>query len=67
LSAKEAWTDIPVLCSGIYTNRTHDILLLLNGEIILIDIPEDVEEAYQPLDPRDGEQGGGTVVPRRGR
>ena len=47
----------------------QDILLLLGGEIILIDIPADVEEPYQPVDPRTTDQGGGsTAAPtRRGR
>jgi Ca-activated chloride channel family protein len=44
----------------------QDILLLLDGEILLIDIPEDIEEEYQPIDPRTTEQAGGTVpVPVR--
>jgi len=47
----------------------QDILLLLDGEIILIDIPADVEEPYQPVDPATTDQGGGsTAAPaRRGR
>lgn len=47
----------------------QDILLLLDGEILLIDIPADVEEDYQPVDPRTTDQGDGTVAPspRRGR
>ena len=51
----------------------QDILLLLNGEILLIDIPADVEEPYDPIDPEDPDQnnGGDTIggggSPRRGR
>ncbi len=43
----------------------QDILLLLDGEIILIDIPADVEEEYDPVDPEDEEQAGACA--RRGR
>lgn len=39
----------------------QDILLLLDGEILLIDIPADVEEPYEPVDPRTTDQGGGTA------
>ncbi len=47
----------------------QDILLLLDGDILLIDIPAEVEEAYQPVDPRTTDQGSGTVAPpvRAGR
>ena len=47
----------------------QDILLLLDGEILLIDIPAEVEEQYQPVDPRTTDQGDGTVAPpvRHGR
>jgi Ca-activated chloride channel family protein len=47
----------------------QDILLLLDGEILLIDIPAEIEEPYQPVDPRTTDQGDGTVAPsaRRGR
>ena len=47
----------------------QDILLLLDGEILLIDIPADVEEEYNPVDPETTDQGGGTTAPtaRRGR
>jgi len=47
----------------------QDILLMLDGEILLIDIPPDVEEEYNPVDPETTEQGSGTATttPRRGR
>ncbi|UCD51611.1 MAG: hypothetical protein JSW27_03070, partial [Phycisphaerales bacterium] len=44
----------------------QDILLLVNGEIILIDIPDDVEEEYTPVDPADEEETTGAGA-RRGR
>jgi len=47
----------------------QDILLLLDGQIILIDIPAEIEEPYQPVDPRTTDQGSGTTAPpvRAGR
>ena len=47
----------------------QDILLLFHGEILLIDIPADVEEQYNPVDPETTDQGSGTTAPsmRRGR
>jgi Ca-activated chloride channel family protein len=47
----------------------QDILLLVDGEIVLIDIPAEVEEEYQPVDPRTTDQGSGTTAPpmRAGR
>jgi Ca-activated chloride channel family protein len=44
----------------------QDILILVNGEIILIDIPTDVEEEYNPVDPA-GEEATTGASARRGR
>ena len=49
----------------------QDILLLVGGEIVLIDVPADVEEEYAPVDPQEADQGneddGAPACPRRGR
>lgn len=47
----------------------QDILVLVDGEIVFIDIPADVEEPYEPVDPRTTGTNGGATAPgaRRGR
>jgi Ca-activated chloride channel family protein len=49
----------------------QDILILVDGEIVFVDIPADVEEPYQPVDPETtgtGDASGGTApAARRGR
>ena len=46
----------------------QDILLSVAGEIVLIDIPESIEEPYEPEDPRTVESPGlGSGGRRRGR
>jgi Ca-activated chloride channel family protein len=47
----------------------QDILILVGGEIVLVDIPADVEEPYQPVDPAtaDNSSSGSTAPARRGR
>ena len=49
----------------------QDILLLVGGEIVLIDVPADVEEEYAPVDPQEADQAneddGAPACPRRGR
>jgi Ca-activated chloride channel family protein len=46
----------------------QDILVLVDGEIVLIDIPPDVEEPYEPVDPSTaGSSGSSGAAARRGR
>jgi len=56
---------------NIAMQRAQDILLLVGGEIVLIDVPADVEEEYAPVDPQEADQGntddGAPACPRRGR
>ncbi|MHC4355075.1 MAG: hypothetical protein ACYS0H_20425 [Planctomycetota bacterium] len=46
----------------------QDIVILVGEEIVKIDIPEDIEEAYEPEDPSDLDSpGSGSSAARRGR
>ena len=44
----------------------QDVVVLVGEEIVMIDIPEDVEEPYEPEDPRDLDSPGSGGA-RRGR
>ena len=46
----------------------QDIVMLVGEEIVMIDIPQDIEEPYEPEDPSDLDSpGGGSSGARRGR